>query len=112
MRDIKEIGEAFVANMGFNRDHVKVRVSSAQPNDCSKRGVNALFVDSAKAVEEGGIFIFYFAGHGIMVGNRCVLAPADFAGREDLNSGISGNDLMKWLHASSGVQSKSRAMPI
>ena len=60
--------------MGFNRDHVKVRVSSAQPNDCPKRGVNAVFVDSDKAVEEGGIFIFYFAGHGVMVGNRCVLA--------------------------------------
>ena len=24
--------------------------------------------------------------------------PADFAGREDLNSVISGNDLINWLH--------------
>ena len=98
VRDAKEIGEVIIANMGFSCDHVKVRVSSAQPNDCTKRGVNALFVDSAKTVEEGGILIFYFAGHGIMVGNRCVLAPADFAGKEDLNSGISGYDLIKWLH--------------
>ena len=97
-RDAKDMGEALVTSMGFNRDQVKVCVSSAQPNDCTKRGVNILLVESAKAVEEGGILIFYFAGHGIMVGNRCVLAPADFAGKEDLNSGISGNDLIEWLH--------------
>ena len=97
-RDARDMGEALITNLGFNRDQVKVRVSSAQPNDCTKRGVNALFVESARAVEQGGIFLFYFAGHGIMVGNRCVLAPADFAGRKDLNSGISGNELIEWLH--------------
>ena len=94
-RDTKDMGEAFVTNMGFDRDQVKVCVSSAQRSDCTKRGINALFVESAKAVEQGGIFIFYFAGHGVMVGNRCVLAPADFAGKKD---GISGNDLIEWLH--------------
>ena len=92
------MSKAIVTNMGFNRNQVKVRVSSAQPNDCTKRGVNALFVESARTVEQGGIFLFYFAGHGIMVRNRCVLAPADFAGRKDLNSGISGNELIEWLH--------------
>ena len=97
-RDAKDMGEALEKNMGFNGDQVKVCVSSAQPNDCTKRGVNSVLVECAKAVEEGGILIFYFAGHGIMVGNRCVLAPADFAGKEDLNSGISGNDLIEWLH--------------
>ena len=30
-RDAREMSEAFVTNLGFNRDQVKVRVSSAQP---------------------------------------------------------------------------------
>ena len=97
-RDATDMGNAFVNNMGFEKKYVKVCVSSAQQNDCTKEGINELFVKSAKAVEEGGIFIFYFAGHGIMVRNKCVLAPADFAGRKDLNSGISENELIEWLH--------------
>ena len=35
-RDAKEIGEAFVTNMGFIRNRVKVRVSSVHPNECTK----------------------------------------------------------------------------
>ena len=99
-RDAREIGEALVTNLGFTRDQVKVRISSAQldANDCTKPGLGTLFVKSANAVGENGIFIFYFAGHGYLVNGRCVLAPADFAGREDLNSGISGDDLVEWLH--------------
>lgn len=99
--DAREMGEAFVTKLGFDPDRVKVRVSSAQRDNCTKNGVRALFVESAKMVEENGIFIFYFAGHGIYVKSEyvrgCVLAPADFAGKEDLNSGISGNDLVEWL---------------
>ena len=97
-RDAESMGEAFNTHLGLDFDEVKVRKSSAQPDDCTKKGVGTLFVESAKKVQEGGIFIFYFAGHGILVGNRCVLAPADFAGKEDLNSGISGKDLVEWLH--------------
>ena len=96
-RDAEAMGEAFVSILGLNREHVEIRISSTQRDDCTKKGVNALFVESAKMVEERGIFIFYFAGHGVMIGDRCVLAPADFAGSEDLNSGISGNDLVEWL---------------
>ena len=97
-RDAQAMGEAFNTHLGLDFDEVKVRKSSAQPDDCTKKGMGTLFVESAKKVQEGGIFIFYFAGHGILVGNRCVLAPADFAGKEDLNSGISGKDLVEWLH--------------
>ena len=97
-RDAQAMGEAFTTYLELNFDEVKVRKSSAQPGDCTKKGMGTLFVESAKKVQEGGIFIFYFAGHGILIGNRCVLAPADFAGKEDLNSGISGKDLVEWLH--------------
>lgn len=96
-RDAEAMGGAFVNTLGLNRDHVKIRISSVQRDDCSKKGVQALFVESIKMVPEGGVFIFYFAGHGVMIGDRCVLAPADFAGREDLNTGISGDELVEWL---------------
>ena len=97
-RDAIAIGEAFVTNLGLYRDHVKVGISSTERSDCTKKGVGALFVQSAKMAGDGGIFIFYFAGHGVLLNNKCILAPADFAGREDLNSGISGDDLVDWLH--------------
>lgn len=98
-RDAQAMGEAFSTHLGLDFDEVKVRKSSAQPDDCTKKGIGTLFLESAKKVQQGGIFIFYFAGHGILIGDRCVLAPADFAGKEDLNSGISGKDLVEWLHA-------------
>ena len=107
-KDAESIGEALITSLGLNVDQVKVCISSAQPYDCTKMGLNALFVESAKKAKENGIFIFYFAGHGCLVtnghgnpdGDRCILVPADFSGKkEDLNIGISGDDLLEWLHA-------------
>ena len=97
-KDAEATSEAITNHFGLNPDQVKVRISSAQPYDCTKRGMGSLFVEIARKVQKGGMFIFYFAGHGILVRERCVLAPADFAGRENLDSGISGKDLVEWLH--------------
>ena len=97
VKDAEAMGEAFVDKLGLSRDQVKVRVASSEPNDCTKSGIHALFVESAKSVEKSSIFIFYFGGHGFLVKDRCVLAPADF-GKEDLNGGISGDDLVEWLY--------------
>ena len=97
-KDAETTSEAITNHLGLNQDQVKLRTASAQPYDCTKRGMGTLFVEIAGKVQEGGIFIFYFAGHGILVRERCVLAPADFAGRENLDSGISGKDLVGWLH--------------
>ena len=97
-KDAEAMSEAITNHLGLNLDEVKVRKSSAQPSDCTKKGLNTLFVEIAGKVQEGGIFIFYFAGHGILVGERCVLlAPAHFAGNENLDSGISGKNLVEWL---------------
>ena len=98
IRDAEAMGKAFIDSLGLDDNQVKVRVPSSQPDDCKKSGVRTLFVESAKNVEESGIFIFYFAGHGFLVNGRCVLAPADFAGKEDLTTGISGDDLVEWLY--------------
>ena len=92
------MSKAITNHLGLYLDQVEVRKSSAQPSDCTKKGISTLFVEIARKAQEGGIFIFYFAGHGILVRERCVLAPADFAGRENLDSGISGKDLVEWLH--------------
>ena len=97
-KDAEAMSEAITNHLGLNLDEVKVRKSSAQPSDCTKKGISTLFVEIAGKVQEGGIFIFYFAGHAILVGERCVLlAPADFAGNENVDSGISGKNLVEWL---------------
>ena len=98
IRDVEAMGKAFVDSLGLSENQVKVRVTSAHDADCTKRGVRALFMESAKKVEKSGIFIFFFAGHGYLVKDRCMLAPADFAGMEDLTTVISGDNLVEWLY--------------
>ena len=97
--DSKDMGETFVTNFGIKREQVKVYTSSAQPDQCSKAGIRTLFMQTARKAEEDGIFIFYFAGHGYLVKKQCILAPSDFAGVEDLDTGVYGDDLVEWLHA-------------
>ncbi|XP_065902211.1 uncharacterized protein [Dysidea avara] len=97
--DAKDMGEAFINKFGIHRERIKVYASLAQPDQCSKAGIRSSFMQTAGEAEEDSIFIFYFAGHGYLVRKQCVLAPADFAGVEDLNTGVSGDDLVEWLHA-------------
>ena len=80
--------------------YVQVFTASSNRDDCTKASISNMFINSAKKVQEGGIFVFYFAGHGCLIeqSNKCILAPANFAGIEDLNTGISGDDLIEWLH--------------
>ena len=66
-RDAEAMGGAFVSTLGLNRDHVKIRISSVQRDDCTRKGVRSLFLESARMVADNGIFIFYFAGHGVMI---------------------------------------------
>ena len=73
-KDAEAMSEAITNHLRLYLDQVKVRKSSAQPSDCIKKGISTLFVEIARKVQEGGIFIFYFAGHSILVRERCVLA--------------------------------------
>ena len=99
-KDAEDMGKTFVTYFGLNGARVKVCISSTQPHQCSKAGIETLFMKTAKGAETDGLFIFYFAGHGHMVRNKCVLVPSDFAGTGNPCSGISGNDLVKWLQLS------------
>ena len=96
--DAEEMGEALRTQMGLK--YIQVFTASSNYNDCTKAGISNLFIKNAEKVQNGGIFIFYFAGHGCFIknSNKCILVPADFAGIEDLNTGISGNELIEWLH--------------
>ena len=97
-KDAEDMGKAFVTNLGLSEERVKVCTPSAQPDQCSRAGICSLFMEVARKAEQNSIFIFYFAGHGYSIDRKCVLAPSDFVGTNKPNSGISGNDLVKWLH--------------
>ena len=97
-KDAEDMGKAFVTNLGFSQERVKVCSPSAQPDQCSRAGICSLFKETARKAERNSIFIFYFAGHGYSIDRKCVLAPSDFVGTNKPNSGISGNDLVKWLN--------------
>ena len=97
-KDAVSMGEAIVADMGLRRERVNVYTSQDVSFLCKKGALSTLFVNYARKVEEGGIFIFHFSGHGVLIrGDRSqwVLAPADFSG--DSNTGISGDDLLRLI---------------
>jgi len=100
-KDAISMSEAFIADMGLQRDRVNVYTAQDDAFLCKKGALSTLFVNYAKKVEEGGMFIFHFSGHGILIkGDRSewVLAPADFSG--DGNTGISGEELVKLIEIS------------
>lgn len=102
-KDAISMGEALIADMGLQRERVNVYTSQDVSFLCKKGALSTLFVNYARKVEEGGIFIFHFSGHGVLIratGDRSqwVLAPADFSG--DSNTGINGNDLLRLIEIS------------
>ena len=96
--DVKEMYTVLCSELGLSPNQVKVSLASV--DGCmrtSKKGLRASFIECAKKVKENGNFIFYFAGHGYECGDRCILSPTDF-NKENVNSGISGDDLVTWLN--------------
>lgn len=96
-KNAEDMGKAFVTNWGLSQECVTVCTPSAQPEQCSRAGICNLFVKTARKAEQNSIFIFYFSGHGFSINRKCVLAPSDFVGTSKPNSGISGDDLVKWM---------------
>ena len=97
-KDAVSMGEAFIADMGLQRDRVNVYTSQDVSFLCKKGALATLFVNYARKVEEGGIFIFHFSGHGILIkgnSNEWVLAPADFSG--DSTTGINADELLRLI---------------
>ena len=101
-KDAISMGEALIADMGLQRERVNVYTSQDVSFLCKKGALSTLFVNYARKVEEGGIFVFHFSGHGILIRatdrNQWVLAPADFSG--DSNTGISGDDILRLIEVS------------
>ena len=96
-RDATEMQRTFLTTLGLNSEQVKVSTASNACDDCTKKGLRDSFIKCAGNVKENGNFIFYFAGHGYEWHDRCILSPADF-NKRDVNSGISGDDLINWVN--------------
>jgi len=98
-KDAVSLGEAFIRDMGLQRDRVNIYTSSDTSFLCKKAALSTLLVNYARKVEEGGIFVFHFSGHGVLIrgssGSEWVLAPADFSG--DVSSGFTANDLLELI---------------
>jgi len=98
-KDAVSLGEAFIRDMGLQRDRVNIYTSNDASFLCKKAALSTLLVNYARKVEEGGIFIFHFSGHGVLIrgrnGSEWVLAPADFSG--DVSTGFTANDLLELI---------------
>ena len=95
-KDARDTREVFITTLGLKDTRVKLSMASNLNDDCTKEGLRTSFFESAKQVGEKGNFIFYFAGHGNELRDRCILAPTNFAKNE--KTGISGDDLVQWLN--------------
>ena len=96
-RDATEMQRTFLTTLGLNPEQIKVSTASNACDDCTKKGLRDSFIKCAGKVKENGNFIFYFAGHGYELHDRCILSPADF-NKQDVSSGISGDDLINWVN--------------
>ena len=98
-KDAVSLGEAFIRDMGLHRDRVNIYTSSDTSFLCKKGALSTLLVNYARKVEEGGIFIFHFSGHGVLIkgssSSEWVLAPADFSGHA--STGFTANDLLELI---------------
>ena len=94
-KDALSLGEAFVEDMGFQRDRVNIYTCSDTSFLCKKDALSTLFVNYARKVEDGGIFIFCFSGHGVNRNGEWALVPADFTG--DSKTGITADELLNLI---------------
>ena len=97
-KDATEMRVALITKLNLKAEKVKISVASNRNHDCTRDGLLKSFSECAQQVEENGNFIFYFAGHGYELKNRCILAPTDFVKSAENNNGISGDDLVQYLN--------------
>ena len=95
-KDATEMRVALITKLNLKAEKVKISIASNR-NDCTRDGLLKSFSECAQQVEENGNFIFYFAGHGYELHNRCMLVPTDFVRSAENNNGISGDDLVQYL---------------
>jgi len=89
--DTEAMKKVFVNKLGFNDDRVKLHLCSEHSGFCSKDGLESSFIESVKMVQENGIFIFYYAGHGLRESaDEYVLVISE-------HEKIFVDDLKKWL---------------
>lgn len=89
------VREAIAGNI-IPHDQIHDYNLEKQPNLYTKEALRELIKNSARKVEEEGIFIFYFAGHAFLHKNEWTLAVANY---NDASTGITANDLMEWIVA-------------
>ncbi len=103
-----EVSKAFVKAQIVAEDNVLCISSSTNFDSCTYAGMKATVQQQARLVKPGGLFIFYFCGHGIKIRGACgnasisAIAPADCD--RTAETLITATTLTRWLnYANKGV---------
>ena len=91
----KLVSKTFVEIGAVPEGNTTILVASENSTDCTFEGMKRCFVYAAKCVEAEGMFVFYFCGHGVDVGDKRALAPSDFDRSEC--TCITASVLNDWL---------------
>ena len=91
----KRISKTFIEIGAVPLSNTTILVASENSTDCTFEGMKRCFVYAAKCVAAEGMFIFYFCGHGVDVGDKRALAPSDFDRSEC--TCITASILNDWL---------------
>lgn len=95
--DAFEVTRALIEHTHINS--FETFCSSDDPASCTHSGIEEMIKLTASKVEEGGIFILFFGGHGVNDGNEILaLAPADFDRSPDTY--ITANTVNKCIEKS------------
>lgn len=94
--DAQQVTTALESVGVINQGNAALYAASKQPEECTFEGMKAGFQKQAKKVEQNGLFVFHFSGHGIKVRNEeWGLAPVDFDYTRDTY--ITADVLNEWL---------------
>eukprot|EP00731_Ephydatia_muelleri_P010250 Em0005g836a len=91
----KLVSKTFVEIGAVPEGNTTILVASENSTDCTFEGMKRWFVYAANCVEAEGMFVFYFCGHGVDVGDKRALAPSDFDRSE--RTCITASVLKDWL---------------
>ena len=96
VNDAKLVSKTFVEIGAVPKGNTTILVASENLKDCTFEGMKRGFVYVAKCVEAEGMFVFYFCGHGVELGDdQWGLAPSDFDRSE--RTCITASVLNDWL---------------
>ena len=95
--DADQVMEAFVTSGMIPRSNAHLYTASKDETYCKLAGMEESFLDCARRIGPEGVFVFFYSGHGIQIGNESALVPTDCDVTAAHPTYLSAERLGRWL---------------